>query len=57
MEIHAAGRRGAELLGGVLALIGSALSALFNDGKVDPVVIARAGQEAENRISASPAAL
>ena len=38
-------------------LIGSALSALFNDGKVDPVVIARAGQEAENRYFGKPCGL
>ena len=30
-------------------LIGKAMSELFNDGKVDPVVVARAAQQAENR--------
>ena len=38
-------------------LIGKILSELFNDGKVDPVVIARAKASPRTNISASPAAL
>ncbi len=38
-------------------LIGKILSELFNDGKVDPVVIARAAQEAENRFFGKPCGL
>ena len=38
-------------------LIGRILSELFNDGKVDPVVIARAAQEAENRFFGKPCGL
>ena len=38
-------------------LIGRILSVLFNDGKVDPVVIARAAQEAENRFFGKPCGL
>ena len=35
-------------------LVGRMLSELFNDGKVDPVVIARAGQQAENKYFGKP---
>ena len=38
-------------------LIGKILSELFNDGSVDPVVIARAAQEAENRFFGKPCGL
>ncbi len=38
-------------------LIGRILSELYNDGKVDPMVIARAGQEAENRFFGKPCGL
>ena len=38
-------------------LIGKILSDLFNDGKVDPVVIARAAQESENRFFGKPCGL
>ena len=38
-------------------LIGQILSELYNDGKVDPIVIARAGQQAENRFFGKPCGL
>ena len=38
-------------------LIGRILSELFNDGKVDPMVIARAAQRAENRFFGKPCGL
>ncbi len=38
-------------------LIGKILSELYNDGKVDPVVVARAAQEAENRFFGKPCGL
>jgi galactokinase len=38
-------------------LIGRILSELYNDGKVDPLVIARAGQQAENRFFGKPCGL
>ena len=38
-------------------LVGRILSELYNDGKVDPMVIARAGQEAENRFFGKPCGL
>lgn len=38
-------------------LIGKILSELFNDGKVDPVVIARAAQQAENKFFGKPCGL
>ena len=38
-------------------LIGKILSELYNDGTVDPVVIARAAQEAENRFFGKPCGL
>ena len=38
-------------------LIGKILSELFNDGKVDPVVVARAAREAENRFFGKPCGL
>ena len=38
-------------------LIGRILSELFNDGSVDPIVIARAAQEAENRYFGKPCGL
>lgn len=38
-------------------MIGRILSDLFNDGKVDPVVIARAAQSAENRYFGKPCGL
>ena len=38
-------------------LVGRILSELYNDGKVDPIVIARAGQEAENRFFGKPCGL
>ncbi len=38
-------------------LIGKILSELYNDGKVDPMVIARAGQQAENRFFGKPCGL
>ncbi len=38
-------------------LIGRILSDLYNDGKVDPWVIARAGKEAENRFFGKPCGL
>lgn len=38
-------------------LIGKILSVLFNDGKVDPVVIARAAQAAENKFFGKPCGL
>ena len=38
-------------------LVGRILSELFNGGKVDPVVIARAAQEAENRFFGKPCGL
>ena len=38
-------------------LIGRILSELFNEGQVDPVVIARAAQEAENRFFGKPCGL
>ena len=38
-------------------LIGRILSELYNDGKVDPVVIARAAQQAENRFFGKPCGL
>ena len=38
-------------------LIGRILSELYNDGKVDPMVIARAAQEAENRFFGKPCGL
>ena len=38
-------------------LVGRILSELFNDGKVDPVVIARAAQQAENRFFGKPCGL
>ena len=38
-------------------LIGKILSELFNDGKVDPVVIARAAQESENSFFGKPCGL
>ncbi|MDO5444228.1 MAG: galactokinase family protein [Eubacteriales bacterium] len=38
-------------------LIGKILSELYNDGKVDPVVIARAAQESENRYFGKPCGL
>lgn len=38
-------------------LIGKILSDLYNDGKVDPVVIARAAQESENRFFGKPCGL
>ncbi len=37
--------------------VGRILSMLYNDGKVDPVVIARAAQEAENRFFGKPCGL
>ena len=38
-------------------LIGRILSVLYNDGKVEPIVIARAAQEAENRFFGKPCGL
>ena len=38
-------------------LIGRILSTLYNDGKVEPIVIARAAQEAENRFFGKPCGL
>ena len=38
-------------------LVGRILSELFNDGKIDPVVIARAAQQAENRFFGKPCGL
>ena len=38
-------------------MIGRILSALYNDGKVDPVVIARAAQAAENKYFGKPCGL
>jgi Galactokinase len=38
-------------------LVGKILSALFNDGSVEPVVIARAAQSAENRFFGKPCGL
>lgn len=38
-------------------LIGKILSELFNDGKVDPVVIARAAQQSENKYFGKPCGL
>jgi len=38
-------------------LIGKILSELFNDGKVDPVVIARAAQQSENQYFGKPCGL
>ena len=38
-------------------LIGRILSELYNDGKVDPLVVARAGQQAENRFFGKPCGL
>ena len=38
-------------------LIGKILSELYNDGKVDPMVIARAAQKAENRFFGKPCGL
>ncbi len=38
-------------------LIGRILSELYNGGKVDPMVIARAGQQAENRFFGKPCGL
>ncbi len=38
-------------------MVGRILSELYNEGKVDPVVIARAGQEAENRFFGKPCGL
>ena len=38
-------------------LIGRILSELYNDGKVDPIVIARAAQESENRFFGKPSGL
>ena len=38
-------------------LVGKILSELFNDGKVDPVVVARAAREAENRFFGKPCGL
>ena len=38
-------------------LIGKVLSELFNDGTVDPVVVARAAREAENRFFGKPCGL
>lgn len=38
-------------------LIGEILSTLFNDGKVDPLVIARAAQQAENKYFGKPCGL
>ena len=38
-------------------LIGRIFNELYNDGKVDPVVIARAAQEAENRFFGKPCGL
>ena len=38
-------------------LIGSILSELYNDGQVPPIVIARAGQQAENRFFGKPCGL
>lgn len=38
-------------------LIGKILSELFNDGQVDPVVIARAAQQAENKYFGKPCGL
>ncbi len=38
-------------------LIGKILSTLYNDSRVDPVVIARAAQEAENRFFGKPCGL
>ena len=38
-------------------LIGKIMSDLFNDGKVDPVVVARAAQESENRFFGKPCGL
>ena len=38
-------------------LIGKIINELFNDGKVDPLVIARAAQQAENRFFGKPCGL
>ena len=38
-------------------LVGKILSALFNDGKVEPIVIARAAQQAENKYFGKPCGL
>ncbi len=38
-------------------LIGKILNELFNDGKVEPIVIARAAQQAENRFFGKPCGL
>ena len=38
-------------------ILGSVINGLFNDGKIDPVVIAQAGQEAENDYVGKPCGL
>lgn len=38
-------------------LIGSILNGLFNDGRIEPIVIARAGQKAENQFFGKPSGL
>lgn len=41
----------------VEVLIGTAFSALYNDGRVDPVTVARIGQRAENKYFGKPCGL